>query len=320
MAAMYWEVFELLAGTFRHSDFVAFDRDLAALDRDRAMGSETGRSSMHVADRWLDGVGAIGVQHELEGIAKAAYVDRKLDGGTLASLRSNVTRLLDEIVAVILPMPLDTARSAYHVVAGAQSSLEDSRRREVERLLQEAEAGVAKITEKEAIADDALGFIGDSKLATHYKEYADNQVGAANKFRGWTIFVASLGGAAASVLLMGPSLGIESLAIDPGDYVHLIQRVVVTAALFGLAGYLARQAHQHRSLANWAGSLAVQLQTFDAFVSPVASPDVKDELRKTFAQRAFGEHPAMKGEPSVAPTSTAIENATSFAAKVVGGK
>ncbi|RKO26120.1 hypothetical protein D7Z96_05070 [Pseudarthrobacter phenanthrenivorans] len=68
----------------------------------------------------------------------------------------------------------------------------------------------------------------------------------------------------------------------------LIQRAILLAGAFGLAGYLARQAHQHRSMANWAGSMAVQLKTFDTYLAAIDSSETKDELRMAFAARAFG--------------------------------
>ncbi|MGO4145517.1 hypothetical protein AB4Y77_10565 [Paenarthrobacter sp. YAF11_1] len=155
-------------------------------------------------------------------------------------------------------------------------------------------------------ASAAAGVTGDSAMATHYEAMATRETLSAIRFRLWTILTSMLAGGTALVFLVGPSWGLESLKVETGDYVHLIQRIVVTAAVFGLAAYLARQAHQHRSLANWAGTLAVQLKTFEAFVDPITTDTVKDSIRRSFAERAFGEHPSMKGEAvSQSETATA---------------
>lgn len=107
------------------------------------------------------------------------------------------------------------------------------------------------------------------------------------------------------------------LVIAPDDYVHLIQRVIVLTAFLALAGYLARQVHQHRTMANWARSLSVQLQTFDAFIDAVESPDVKDDLRTAFAAREFGGHPAVKGEPAVPASGQAVGQLTETINKIL---
>lgn len=123
------------------------------------------------------------------------------------------------------------------------------------------------------------------------------------------------------MFVLGAGSGVAWLDIASGDYVRLIQRVVLIAGTFGLAAYFARQAHHHRSMANWAGSIAVQLQTFDAFLSSVENTETRDELRKSFAARAFGEHPAMKGEPVVTPSAAVMDTAVGLAAKLMpGGK
>jgi hypothetical protein len=70
-------------------------------------------------------------------------------------------------------------------------------------------------------------------------------------------------------------------------------------------------------MANWAGSLAVQLKTFESYLSPIDDDAVKNELRKSFAARVFGDHPSMKGEPSVAPTAGLGEKAVDLATKVI---
>lgn len=165
----------------------------------------------------------------------------------------------------------------------------------------------------------AAGLTSDVKMSSFYLKLETNERRSANTFRWLTTFLALVAGGAALLFVMGAGAGIGWLDIASGDYVRLIQRAILVAGIFGLAGYFARQAHHHRSMANWAGSIAVQLQTFDAYLAAIDSSDVKDELRKSFAARAFGDHPAMKGEPTVTPSAAAMDTAVGWAAKLTAG-
>ncbi|XAS74077.1 hypothetical protein VUN82_09710 [Micrococcaceae bacterium Sec5.1] len=167
-------------------------------------------------------------------------------------------------------------------------------------------------------ASEAAGVTSESVMAAHYKALADAESTTAGIFRMWTIISTIFAGATAGAFLLGPSFGWAAVAIAPNDWVHLIQRAIITAAVFAFAAYLARQAHQHRSMANWAGSLAVQLKTFEAFLAPIASEEVRDQLRMSFATRAFGDHPAIKGEPSGGGASALTEKAIDLLAKNSG--
>lgn len=187
---------------------------------------------------------------------------------------------------------------------------------ELTRAVTRANDAAEKAVEASDKASTAAGTAGEAALSSFYAGLARTEGDAAEKFRIWTIWTGVAAGLTAVVFLVVPEFGL--LKIESSDFVHLIQRILVSAAAFGMAGYFARQAHHHRSLANWAGALAVQLQTFEAYLAPIEDQTVRDELRKSFAQRAFGDHPAMKGEPSVTPTAAAMENTASVVAKLVG--
>lgn len=165
---------------------------------------------------------------------------------------------------------------------------------------------------------DVTAHEGEVELSKHYAELAGVESAQANVFRRYavgTLIVA----VSATTFFVGVQLVDAHLLISPTtDYVSFLQRLAFLAGLFGLAGYLARQAHQHRSMANWAGALAVQLKTFNAYIAPVRDQEAKDQLRKDFAARVFGDHPAMKGEPSLTPSAAAMDSAMDYAAKLVG--
>lgn len=166
-------------------------------------------------------------------------------------------------------------------------------------------------------ASRAAGKTGSTVMSASYALLASREQKAANWFRAATIATAAFAAASAWAFISNPGL-LQVPVLGSDDYVHLIQRGVFVAGVFGIAGYFARQAHQHRSMANWAAALSVQLMTFDAFVSPVHDPSVSDELRRTFAERAFGDHPPMKGEPTVTSSGAVMDAAVDLAAKFTG--
>lgn len=84
------------------------------------------------------------------------------------------------------------------------------------------------------------------------------------------------------------------------SYPDLIWRITLVTGILGIATYMARQAGQHRTLATWASSICVQLQTFDAYTEQVGDPDQINLLRAEFAKRVFGSQPQLKGEPDQA--------------------
>ena len=178
----------------------------------------------------------------------------------------------------------------------------------------------ADATEKDAKAVARVaGKTAEDGMSSFYDAMATREEKSANVFRRLTVTMVFSAAAATALFILGPTWGWGWFELPEGDYVHLIQRAILLAGLFALSGYFARQAHQHRSMANWAGSLAVQLQTFDAYLAAVENPEVKDELRKTFGSRVFGDHPPMKGEPAVTPSTAAMDTAVGWMTKLTGG-
>lgn len=204
------------------------------------------------------------------------------------------------------------------LVEGIAREMDEYRARNLDRLADRAERAVSRTEAAAEAASAAAGVAGEAVLSAHYDSLAKDERAAANLFRWLTTFLALVAGGAALGFVLGSGSGIPWLDIQAGDFVHLLQRGLLVGGVLGLAGYFARQAHQHRSMANWAGSLAVQLKTFESYLSPISDDQVKNELRRLFAARVFGDHPAMKGEPSVTPTAEMGEKAMDLAAKVLG--
>ncbi|MEV7636294.1 hypothetical protein AB0N71_08960 [Pseudarthrobacter enclensis] len=183
---------------------------------------------------------------------------------------------------------------------------------------QRAEEAATNAAKSASAASSAAGKTADNEMASFYEKLGSDEQATANLFRRWAIGLGAVAGALAWTFLSGGAgLNVGWLEIAAGDYVHLIQRGLVLAAFLALATYLAKQAHQHRSMANWARSLAVQLKTFDAFLDAIKDSSVQDELRKTFAARVFGDHPAVKGEPALSASSQSMAALTEALAKLV---
>jgi hypothetical protein len=301
---MIRDVFEVLESTFLDERLRACD--LKVVREDGVFGIEG----------WLDGPGAMATIQALDKLADIAYEQGKQNGRVLSALRKSAEFLLAEVTKYVATTPTFAETGAMDVLGEARTKLADLGRLEATRLLDDA---VGRAEASAAAASTAAGIAGDATMASFYSELATEERISANTFRRITVTMAFTAAGSAALFIMGPALGVGWLDIAADDYVHLFQRAVFIAGVFGLAGYFARQAHQHRSMANWSSSLAVQLKTFDAYLSAIESPEAKDELRKSFGARVFGDHPAMKGEPTVTPSAAAMDTAVGWAAKLTAG-
>lgn len=218
---------------------------------------------------------------------------------------AEVARRLRKQDKVPLSASLDQLIRRYDFTAEMRAT-EDLRRR-AEEAVAKTEESASKASEAATSASEAAGTAGESTMASYFEKFAFEEWESATKFRMWTIILLAVGGGVAVVFLLLPAFGVEALAVDAGDYVHLAQRIVVTAAVFAIAAYLARQSHQHRTLANWAKALSVQLKTFEAFMAPLGSTEAKEALRAQFAARVFGEPPVLRGDSSSGDSSPVPE-------------
>lgn len=212
-----------------------------------------------------------------------------------------------------------------------QGSLEDALSAAYKRInehigMQSAEASATRAAEaltraeaSAALVSQVAGATADVVISSHFQAMATDELSSANEFRLWTMRAMGVGGIIGAVFLLGPALGVSALEIETGDYVHLLQRVLVVGAVFAFAAYTGRQAHNHRTQANWAASLAVQLQTFDAYCDAIDDQASKDQLRTAFAARAFGEHPALRGESSSDNGDALVQKAADLASKFLPG-
>lgn len=143
-------------------------------------------------------------------------------------------------------------------------------------------------------AKDAAGEVGNASLSSHFATYADDEVRAANGFRRAALVGFAL--ALAFALLFGN--GKEGwLLTFQNDWTALAFKVTGALGIGGISAYLARQAGQHRRMSNWARSMAVQLQSFPAFIEPLAYEQQAD-MYQMLARRVFTAPPEKNGDAS----------------------
>lgn len=275
------------------------------------VGGRLGRSSAFRRDHLHQ------VESVLAGVTLPLERSALSDAGQqLRALLASIFTGFDQMASLLPELNNQSWWISKHKLAEQLDRLEQrALLRAVSRVNQAADA-----SEKGAAAiARAAGKTGDEVMSSFYAGLAKKEAEAADKFRRFTVGFAMAGGVLAFLFVMLPTGIFPQLDALSNDYVRLIQKTVLIAGVFGIAGYFARQAHQHRSMANWAESLSVQLQTFDAYVLAVDSGQMRDELRKNFAARAFGDHPAMKGDPMPPQTAAAVDTAVGLAAKLMPG-
>lgn len=143
-------------------------------------------------------------------------------------------------------------------------------------------------------AKDAVGDVGNASLAGHFASYADKEVESANRFR--LAALIGFGLALSFALIFGNGKDGWFLAFQ-NDWTALAFKVAGAVGIGGISAYLARQGGQHRRMANWARSMAVQLQSFPAFVEPLAYEE-QAEMYRMLARRVLTAPPEKSGSAS----------------------
>lgn len=191
------------------------------------------------------------------------------------------------------------------------------RQLELSRLL--ALGAASEATDAADSAKSSAGIAADSDMAAHFQALGEGQQTSANDFRKWTLISMLAGSAMAAVFLFTHSLGLTNGENQATEYVSLGQKVLLVAGTFAIAAYLGRQAHNHRTQSNWALSLAAQLKTFDAYCKPIDDSATKDELRRKFASRVFGDQPGINGEAAPSNSDELAQKAVELVTKILPG-
>lgn len=243
------------------------------------------------------------------------FVTRKV----IAAIESALRRLQREIGSWPQAYHSDVEVQLSDALGDLRSLATRIEVRSITSFSEQARTAAETATRSATAASEAAGLTADAGMATHFETLGQNHEEDANQFRIATLSVMGLGGLVAALFLIGPSFGWSAFNIAPDDYVHLAQRILLLAGVFGLAGYLGRQAHNHRTMSNWALSLAAQLKTFDAYNSAIDDDGVKNDVRRQFATRVFGNQPGLKGETTSPDDETIVNKAADLVAKIMPG-
>lgn len=151
----------------------------------------------------------------------------------------------------------------------------------------------------------AAGETGSNSTAEHFETHAKQEAEAANAWRIATVVIFAAVAAYAVYHLAEPS----GLTMS-----EVLARLGVATPFLALGGYCARESAQHRRFARWAGTLAVQLRTIDAFSDPL-EPEERSQLRAAFGRRVFDPSPlaptkAIEAGSDKANVETALEQVT----------
>lgn len=186
-----------------------------------------------------------------------------------------------------LPQP-NRIQEVETIIRALIQKVEISQREDsMSELFEQATKAAERAVEARDTIQVTAASVSESELAEHYSKFAEGEAKKAEWFRGFTIGLIIAGIMLAWLLLNNGT--------EPKDIVF---RVTIIAAVFGLAGYLARQSSHHRRLAVWGDTIAVQLHTFEGYLSPINNDDMQHQLRLTFAARVFASPPESKTESS----------------------
>lgn len=167
-----------------------------------------------------------------------------------------------------------------------------------------AEAETAKDNAKQASSATS-----EVAMAGEFAKFGVQESKQATTYRAATI----------SLIVVGILVSIALHSLATASVAEAIYKLAILGAIFGLAGYLGRQAGHHRDLAVWARTINVQLQTFEAFLDPIGDEANRDHARLAFASRVFGAVPQSKEAPT-GPSNEIFEQIISLANKANSSK
>lgn len=202
------------------------------------------------------------------------------------------------------------------LVSGLDTTIEEYRRGHLQTLTATAQEAAQRALSSAASASSAAGLTGEAATSTYYDQLAKDELSQADRFRMFAVVTVAVAILGTGAFVLGPELNWAWATINPTDYVHLVQRILLIGAVLGLGGYFSRQSHHHRATANWAASLSVQLKTFSAFLTPLTNQELADGLRKDFGARVFGDPPTMTRGPKGGSTDAAMDLAVDLVTKL----
>jgi hypothetical protein len=160
----------------------------------------------------------------------------------------------------------------------------------IDKAVQQAEESVASISE-------AAGDVAEGSLSKYFSSHGDRERLAAEIARGAVVLIA---------LLITVFLFVEFRSVSDGfSWLDLARKIALTLPGVGLAAYLARESNKHRKNADWAATIAVQLNTVRPYVDELPA-ELREQIRTELGKRVFSaQAPQVRADaestPSVIP-------------------
>ena len=161
-----------------------------------------------------------------------------------------------------------------NAASSALAEITDQAKQGAEEFAKAAEQRIANLDASQAQAEEMLGAIARSGMAVGYQKYADAETKTADKYRSYTIWGA--------MAVVGMLVWAVLHAVTGGQSTQeLLAKSGVSVALFGLAGYTARQSEHHRMRAQGARSTQLALASLGPYLAEV------DQERREHVIEAF---------------------------------
>jgi len=176
----------------------------------------------------------------------------------------------------------------------------------------QAHEAVKSAEESATTARQAAGTAGEASLASWFQNYARSEHTASWIFR--AVAFVGLGGTAGLAYWFFLESEERNLEVS-----SLVLRSAMVLAVAAFSTYSIRLAGQHRNQGNWAKSIAVQLNSFAAFLEPVDSIAVRDAIYGQFANRVLGAPPDPKSPSAEATMQITAHDLVSLLPKASSG-
>lgn len=215
-------------------------------------------------------------------------------GNAVAASPSGEVQLLTEAGTLVDPgvdvtlfnsrarLLLGTER-ALPLVRGMQEQIEASASALAEKVteLKEATADLEAIRSEIAAEREARAHF---KLADHYEALAVSEAKQSSIWR-WT-----------TIALIALAVVATVLGAREEGWQAVVGHLAVAGAVGGASTYTARLSSVHRSMADWAKGIRVQLNTLDDFLATIDDGAARIRVKEEFSRRVLGAPPTVGGD------------------------
>ncbi|MCD4535948.1 hypothetical protein LRP67_17810 [Nocardioides sp. cx-169] len=157
-------------------------------------------------------------------------------------------------------------------------------------LRDQAEAAVMEAREASTQLEDQRRQLNDLRAQEASRELSTHFVNLAKSERRKGAMLRAIAGAAVGVALWVTwDSGVSTER--GGSWTALSEHLALALLLAGGAAYAARLASSHYTFGQWAKSLQVQLDSFEAFIGVVEEQAARDRMREEFGRRVLGAPP-----------------------------